>query len=103
MEEHIPMFNAFPRRTAKAFSIAICGIAITMFSSGVSQAATVSKVTPSGIVEEWVYIETFSGAAPGEETFQCGLAGQSYINEGLASQYQCDLSKSGDALYILTL
>ena len=97
------MFKSFPRKTAKAFSIAICGVAITICSSGASQAATASKVIPSGIVEKWVYIETFSGAAPGEEAYLCTQAGQAYINEGLASQAQCDLTKSGDALYILTL
>ena len=93
----------FPRKTAMAVSIAISGVAISMCSSGASQAATVGKATPSGIVEKWVYIETFSGAAPGEEGFLCDQAGQSYVSEGLASQYDCKLSSSGDALYILTL
>ena len=79
------------------------GIAIAICTSSASQAATVSKAAPRGIVEKWVYITTYSGAAPGEEEFLCGQAGQSYVNEGLASNFQCDLSKSGDALYILTL
>ncbi len=109
------MFKSFPRRTVKTLSVALAGIAITVCSAGtseaatvskettVSKAATVSKATTWGIVEKWVYITTYSGAAPGEEAFLCGQAGQSYINEGLASQYECSLSKSGDALYILTL
>jgi hypothetical protein len=97
------MFKSFPRRTAKAVAIAITGIAITICASGASEAATVSKPTPLGIVEKWVYIATYSGAAPAMEGFTCSQAGQSYINEGLASQYQCDISKSGAALYILTL
>jgi hypothetical protein len=99
MEKHM----SFSRRTAQAVAIAIAGITITMCASSASEAATVSKATPAGIVEKWVYIRTYSGAAPGELAFECTQGGQVYINEGLASQYQCNLSKSGDALSILTL
>jgi hypothetical protein len=98
-----PMFKSFSRRTAKTVVIAIAGIAMVICASGASEAATVSKAAPSGIVEKWVYITTYSGAAPGYESFLCDQEGQAYINEGLASQYQCDLSSSGDKLYILTL
>ena len=99
------MFKSFPRRTAKAVFIALVGIAIMICASGASEAAAVaaSKAAPNGIVEKWVYIRTYSGAAPAEEQFICSQAGQAYIDEGLASQYQCNLSKSGSALYILTL
>ena len=97
------MFKSFSRRTVKTIVIAIAGIAMMICTSGASEAATVSKAAPSGIVEEWVYIRTYSGAAPGEESYLCSQGGQAYINEGLASQYQCDLSSSGDKLYILTL
>jgi len=97
------MFKSFPRRTVKTIFIALAGIAIMICASGASEAAAASKAAPLGIVEKWVYITTYSGAAPAEEQFVCSQAGQSYINEGLASQYQCNLSKSGSALYILTL
>jgi hypothetical protein len=97
------MFKSFSRRTVKTIVVAIAGIAMVICASGASEAATVSKAAPSGITEKWVYIRTYSGAAPGEETYLCDQGGQAYINEGLASQYQCDLSSSGDKLYILTL
>lgn len=109
------MFKSFPRRVVKTVSVALAGIAITVCVAGASEAATVSKAVAVsnaatvsnaaswGIVEKWVYIRTYSGAAPGAEEYYCSLGGQAYINEGLASQYQCRLSSSGDALYILTL
>lgn len=95
-----PMFRS---KTARALAFVIAGITLTICASSASEAATVSKAAPAGIHEKWVYIKTYTGAAPGELTFLCSQGGQAYVDEGLASQYQCDLSKSGDALYILTL
>jgi hypothetical protein len=96
------MFKSFPRRAAKTICLALAAIAITVCTAGASEAATVSKTVPPSTREVWVYIETFHGA-PGGAVYFCSQAGQSYINEGLASQYNCETTASGTALYILTL
>jgi hypothetical protein len=51
----------------------------------------------AALTEQWVTIATY----PSLHT--CDENGQVYIDEGLASQYQCDASSGGYVLKILTL
>lgn len=95
------MFNSVTRRTAKTVSVTLAGIAIAVGTAGASGAATGNSASPKGIVEKWVFIRDYNGT-PGGALFACMQAGQGYIDEGLASNYQCNWEGAGYALYILT-